>query len=146
MAHFTLSIGPAGPTLTAFVAVSQARSAALKAAGQQISAPVRMTALVDTGASCSCVDPAILAGLKLTPTGSVSISTPSTGATPHEAEQYDIALIIPAPNGAHLILQTIPVIASDLSIQGIDALVGRDILDQCFLAYNGTDKTFTLAF
>jgi len=55
-------------------------------------------------------------------------------------------LLIPASNSPPLIFQTIPVIASELAIQGIDALIGRDILDQCLFAYNGSAKTFTLAF
>jgi hypothetical protein len=146
MSHFTLQVGLGGPILSALIAVSEARGHALKGAGQPVPSPVPVTALIDTGASCTCVDPAILAALSLTPTGSVSISTPSTGAMPHQADQFDIALLIPAPNGPPLIFQTIPVIASELAIQGIDALIGRDILDQCLLCYNGSAKTFTLAF
>jgi hypothetical protein len=39
------------------------------------------------------------------------------------------------------------VIAADLlQAQGIHALIGRDILMQCVLHYNGTTGTFTLAF
>ena len=39
-----------------------------------------------------------------------------------------------------------PVIASVLSVQGIEALVGRDILDRCLLIYNGSEGRFTFAF
>ena len=103
-------------------------------------------ALVDTGASCTCVDPSVLANLNLTPTGSVSVNTPSTGATPHLANQYDIALIIPPNKGVPLIFQTIPVVASDLSAQGLQALIGRDILKGCLFTYNGDADVFTLAY
>jgi Aspartyl protease len=147
VAHFTLQTSPNGPILNALVAVSQARSAALTAADQEIPNSVPVFALVDTGASCTCVDPAVLASLKLTPTGNVSVNTPSTGATPHSADQYDVALIVPAANGPPLIFQTIPVISSDLlSAQGFHALIGRDILDRCVLIYNGHMGQFTLAF
>ncbi|HZF12839.1 MAG TPA: hypothetical protein VFE33_28965 [Thermoanaerobaculia bacterium] len=112
--------------------------------------PVPISALIDTGASCTCVDPSVLLGLKLTPTGSVSVNTPSTGATPHEAEQFDVALVIPAPSGQPLVFQTIPVVSAELLIaQGFHALIGRDILDRCFFAYNGNNGAggiFTLAF
>jgi len=148
VAHFTLPIGPAGPVLSAFVAVSQARHAALTAAGQPVPSPVPIRALVDTGASCTCVDASVLAALGLTPTGSTQMMTPSTGATPHEALQYDVALAIPAapPNPQPFYKHTLPVVGSELSIQGIDALIGRDILKDCLLTYNGVVGFFTLAF
>ena len=41
---------------------------------------------------------------------------------------------------------TIAVTNSDLSIQGLQALIGRDILDRCILIYNGTQEFFTLAY
>jgi hypothetical protein len=40
----------------------------------------------------------------------------------------------------------VPVIAADLAIQGIHALIGRDVLQDCILIYNGTVGEFTLAF
>jgi hypothetical protein len=67
--HFTLSLGPNGPVLNAIVAVSQERNAALVAAGQPAPKPQPIRALVDTGASATCVDPSVLAALSLTPTG-----------------------------------------------------------------------------
>jgi hypothetical protein len=147
--HFTLQVSSNGPILQAFVAVSQARSDALAAAGRQLPDPVSIRALVDTGASCTCVDPSVLiTRLGLTPTGSVNVNTPSTGSTPHRADQFDVALIIPAATGAPaLVLQTIPVVSSELlGGQGFHALIGRDILDRCLFVYNGAVKLFTLAF
>jgi hypothetical protein len=147
MPHFTLPVGPNGPVLNAVVTVSKERSAALAAAVQSVPKPVPITALVDTGASCTCVDPSVLTALNLTPTGIVLLNTPSTGGTPHQAEQFDVALIIPAPSGPALVFRTIPVVASELlTSQGFHALIGRDILDQCLFSYNGSIKLFTLAY
>ena len=39
-----------------------------------------------------------------------------------------------------------PLIQAHLSNQGIDMLIGRDVLDDCLMVYNGPDGTFTLAF
>lgn len=146
MPHFTLQIGPGGPLLTAFVGVSHPRAAALQAANQPIPQPVQISALVDTGASCTCIDPSVLQQLKLTPTGSVSINTPTTGNTPHATQAYDVALIIPAPKGTPLVLKAIQVVECDLDAQGFQALIGRDILSECVLAYNGDMGFFTVAF
>jgi hypothetical protein len=146
--HFSLQIESGGPILQALVSVSQPRAAALVAAGQSVPLAVPIRALVDTGASCTCVDPSVLAGLSLTPTGKVSLTTPSTGATPHDADQYDVGLILPAAVGAPpLILRTVPVVSSSLLVaQGFHALIGRDILDRCLFVYNGDARLFTLAF
>jgi hypothetical protein len=150
VSHFTLQLDPGGPILQALVTVSNPRRDALVQAGQPVPLPVPIRALVDTGASCTCVDPAVLRdGLRLTPTGSVPINTPTTGATPHNADQYDIALIIPPATAEEppLIFQTIPVVSSSLlHSQGFHALIGRDILKQCILIYNGSVGTFSLAY
>jgi hypothetical protein len=91
VAHFTLQIVAAGPLLTAFVGVSQLRSEALRAANEPVPTAVRVQALVDTGASCTCVDPSVLAALELDPTGNVFVHTPTTGGTPETKDQYDAA-------------------------------------------------------
>jgi hypothetical protein len=147
VAHFTLQVERGGPILAAVVAVSEARAAALRAAGQAIPNAVPIRALVDTGASCSCIDPSVLAALALTATGSVSLRTPSTGSQPHDFDQYDVGLAIPGPPDAQPLYRgTVPVVAANLTVQGIQALIGRDVLSSCVLVYNGSTNLFTLAF
>lgn len=95
----------------------------------------------------TAVDPSVPATLGLSPTGSASITTPSTGTTPHVADQYDVALIVPAPGSTPLVFPTIPVMCVELlASQGFHALIGRDILSKCVLHYNGATNLFTLAF
>lgn len=74
--------------------------------------------------------------------------TPSTGADPVDAAQYDVSLAIPAgPGQPALIFETVPVVASELlEAQGIHALIGRDILGRCVLHYNGAMGIFTVAY
>lgn len=149
MPHFTLQIGAEGPVLSAIVTVSEARAAALRRAGQPIPDPVPIRALLDTGASCTCIDPIVIDALELTPTGSVRINTPTTGNRPQDRHQYDVGLAIPGPERAHtpLFVATIPVVATKLlQQQGFAALLGRDILASCLLTYNGTMGWYTLAF
>ena len=151
MPHFTLALSPGGPIVSAVVGVSDPRRAALTAAGLPVPNFVPIRALVDTGASCTCIDPTALASLALPATGSVSMLTPSTGATPHAMDQFDVAIVIPSVQGQPpLIFPTIPVVASSLTAQGIEALFGRDILSTCVLVYNGgvpgMTGIFTLAF
>lgn len=149
MPHFTIPIGPNGPLLQAIVGVSQARAAALQKANHAIPTPQSIFGLVDTGASCTCVDPAVLQALQLSPTGSATINTPSTGKQPHVANQYDVSLIIPGPTPSHpaFYIHTLAVVDAQLfAAQGFHALIGRDVLQHCLLAYNGATSLFTLAY
>jgi hypothetical protein len=58
MPHINLQMSPGdGPLIDIFVGVSFPRRDALKAAGHVAPNPIRARALIDTGASCSCVDP-----------------------------------------------------------------------------------------
>lgn len=130
----------------AFVGVSAPRRQALTAANQAVPNVVQIRGLLDTGASHSCMDPSVLTAFGLTPTGTALVNTPTTGNAPVTVDQYDVALLIPVPNGAPLIQQTLPVTASDLfTSQGFHALIGRDILSQCVFVYNGSGF-FTLAY
>jgi predicted aspartyl protease len=137
--------------VNATVYVSEGRRLALLAQNLPIPLPRMIRALVDTGASFTSVEPAVLGvlGLGLTPTGTIDIVTPSTGQGVHTADTYDVDFVIA---GAHqqeppLILPNLRVAACDLFLrQGIHALIGRDILERCILVYNGSQSTFSLAF
>lgn len=149
MPHFTLQLTPRGPLLTAVVRVSEERHRALVQNNAPIPNQIPIRALVDTGASITCMDPSVLRGLSLTPTGSATINTPSTGNTPVSVDQYDVSIIIHGSTAAHppLVFNTIPVIHTELlQSQGFHALIGRDILEHCLFYYNGTSGLFTLAY
>src|SRR5205809_234423 len=139
MPYFTRQVAPDGSLMVAaFVGVSQARRQALTQAGQPVPNNVQIQAMVDTGASCTCIDPVVLTQLALAPTGIVQISTASTGESPIAADQYDVSITIPcAPGHPPLAHVTIPVIGSQLAFQGFHALIGRDVLSGCLLTYDG---------
>lgn len=135
--------------LNAAIGVSRERRSALTIAKLQIPQTVPIRALIDTGASATCIDPSALLPLQLTPTGIATVHTPSTKSNePSEHEQYDISLIVPAAaNQPPLVLHILPVICADLlSSQGFHALIGRDVLSQCIFIYNGPAGFFTLAY
>ena len=111
--------------------------------------PVQIRGLIDTGASGTCVDPSVLTTLGLSPTGSVTVNTPSTGNQPHVADQYDVSLLIPGALATHapLAVPNLPVMCAELlTAQGFHALIGRDILSHCLFSFNGAMGLFTLAY
>src|SRR6266403_1158193 len=87
MPHFTLQITPEGPVISLLIGASAPRVAALQEAGVDVPTPVVVRCLIDTGASSTCLDTTAIAPLQLSPTGTITISTPSTGKTPHDARR-----------------------------------------------------------
>jgi hypothetical protein len=120
----------------------------LTLAGQQIPLVAVGRFLIDTGASSTVVDPDLIQGLGLQPTGRTGISTPSTPAGSfHLCDQYDVSLFIPAAVGTGgYFIEALPIITTHLRSQGINGLIGRDVLNACTLIYNGSASIFTLAY
>jgi len=146
MPHLTLPIAPNGPLLHFVVAVSKPRAEALVKAGMPVPTPVNVVGLIDTGASITSIDPAVLKALGAVSTGTIPLQTPSTkAAAPHIANQFDVSI--------HLVhrmitrtFHAVPVVEAELAHQGIQALIGRDILIFCLLTYDGEAGTFCLGF
>jgi predicted aspartyl protease len=145
MPHIVLQVVAGGPLVDILVGVSAEREEALKKASTPVPPPVPIRALIDTGASCTAIDPGALTSLGLTPTGSTPVHTPTTGNTAQNADQYDVSIVLLNPK-LNLTFPTIAVIESKLSIQGIQALIGRDVLTNCLFIYDGQSGIFTLSF
>lgn len=147
MPHFSLTFTQGAPIVNMIVGVSGARYQALLAAGQTVPPLQNVRALIDTGASGTCIDPMIFQALELQPTGSIPVLTPSTGNMPVDADTYDAGISIPNGPQAALVIHNMPVVASELfAAQGFHVLLGRDILQQCVLTYNGAIGLFTFAY
>jgi predicted aspartyl protease len=148
MPFLTVQLSPQGPVVRAAILVSTARTAMLTAQGMPLPDPQTIDALIDTGASISGVDPAILNALGLSPTGEAEIVSPTTGGTAVRVPTYDVCIGIYAvrQGDLHFISETIQVTATELSHRTFRALIGTDVLNKCILHYNGADGFFTLAY
>lgn len=145
MPHLTIPLAPNGPIVHLFVGVSAARDQALRKAGQPVPVMQRIITLIDTGASGTVIDTDAIQPLGLTPTGIVLVHTPSTAGQAATCPQYDVSLAIYHPDHS-VFLGTMPVMCSHLSSSGIQALVGRDVLQKCPFVYDGSAGHFSLAF
>lgn len=104
--------------------------------------------MIDTGASVSGFAPRVFRELDLTPSDELAILTPSTlPDSPHACPLYQVSLAIVA-EGRSCPFPDCDVIATDCwhPGEGIEGLIGRDILDRCFFQYIGQDRRFTLSF
>jgi len=97
--------------------------------------------LIDTGASCTAIDTAIAPFLGLVSHGISKVQTPS-GEKDHP--RFDIDLNFATHNFS---IHNLNVIEADLKQrQGIDGLIGRDVLKNALLVYQGWANQYTLAF
>jgi len=138
-------LAQAGPLLHVEVSVPTALGRYLAERGQPIPAPVAGWALLDTGATRSCVDASVLQKLGLSPVGVVQTAT-AGGMVPQYL--YPARLRFPAEG---LDIEFASVIGVDLkglriADRELIVLIGRDVLAHCVLIYNGPGGFFTLAF
>lgn len=146
MPNLNVQITAAGPIIDVHVGIPAPHREALQQAGVAVPAPVACRLLIDTGASSTVLDTLVIKALGLLPSGSVSVHTASTDAgNMHQCFQYAVSLTI-VHTSINWTFSALPVLESALSHQGIDGLLGRDILSKCLLVYNGHLGLFTLAF
>lgn len=128
-----------GPLVDIRIWVGSPVEDAIKKAGGKIPEPVPAKGMIDTGATGSVVQPALVQQLGLHPIGVVNISTPSSESVP--CFQYSVRLIFPN----NVIVEAVA-IEAPLKGQQIQCLVGRDVLAHGVLVYTGYINQFTLSF
>lgn len=131
-----------GPALQVEIAIPTELAALLQQASLSIPPPHIGVALIDTGASITSVDEAVLRGLGLSPTSVVTVATPSAA----QVRQPVYACVLSFPGTPLGAIPFHEVVGSQLSGLGFSALIGRDILRFCQLVYNGPEGFWTIAF
>ena len=100
---------------------------------------IRGNALVDTGASITCVDLQLIRSLGLHPISNAQVLTPQGSAM---QDIYPIKIVFA---GTSIAFNLNAVMGSQLAAQNIIALIGRDILAMCAVTYNGPFGHFSLS-
>lgn len=147
MSLVTGQIESGGAIIDVLVDVGSQRRRLLKKNNIPIPPSVHVRALIDTGANVSGFAPRVFVALNIPPVGKMPVLTPSTSPnTPHICDVYDVSLSVVA-NGRPVSFSDSRVVAADgwAPDEGIEALIGRDILNQCFFQYLGIERRFTLA-
>ena len=145
MPFLNASIQEDGLIVTVGIAWSTARAEVLKRAGRAPVPPIWVTALLDTGASCSVIDSSVVRTLNLIQAGTVEAHTPSAAGLVQSLNLYDVCLAFAKPQ-VKVMSMNLPVAEARLADQGFLALIGRDVLNQCLLVYNGPLKSFSISF
>ena len=129
-----------GPLLQVAISPSVAIVQQLTALGRALPTPISGPALLDTGAFNTCVDIDVAEELKLPVIDQVTIATPS-----HTESQQPVYPIQLEVTGFGINFDSPRTIGAPLKAQGIIALIGRDVLQNCCLIYNGHIGQFHLA-
>ncbi len=127
-----------GPVVQVSVTIEQNAGKGLIAQGKTLPAPLSGLALIDTGASNTCIDE--LAAREL---GLPIIDVASMQSATHEKHPcniYPIQIITPI-----VALNSPRTMGAALASQGLLVLIGRDVLQHCTLYYNGPVGQFTLS-
>jgi hypothetical protein len=145
MPVLTLQLDQDGPIIRLLVGVSAPRETALKQANQPVPQPVAIRALLDTGASCSCIVASALTPLALQSTGTAQVNTPSTGNVPMSCSQYDVSLTVLHPH-VNFLIPAMPIVECQSLSGNYQALLGRDFLALALFVYDGPADRFSLGY
>ncbi len=129
-----------GPCLQVTINLSASVAAQLVQQGVAVPAPMSGTALIDTGASLTCIDDVAAQRLGLSVIDVVSIASAS-----HASTQQNVYATLIEITGTAISINADRAIGAALHAQGLIALIGRDVLMMTTIFYNGVTGEFTLS-
>jgi hypothetical protein len=132
------------PIIELYVGINPEEIQSRKERNDPIPATISVRALIDTGCSQTCIEERVLIGLGLIPVGETLFRTPSIGPQPISAYEYAVEI---ASNE-----ETVAILASNLRVVGVqdlggpqvEALLGRDVLNECLMVYDGPARHLSL--
>ena len=129
-----------GPLVQVSVRLFQDMANELTQRGIELPQPASGMGLIDTGASCTCIDESIAQNLHLPVVDIVNMASASHSTTPRNV--YPISFGI---NGIVGVFNATRALGAELNNQGLILLIGRDVLQFCTLFYNGFIGQITLS-
>jgi hypothetical protein len=136
-----------GAVLDILVGVHMARRDRLRNAGFPVPSRIRVPAQIDTGTEFSTIDIRILANLQINPIDEIEVRTPSPADGPQRFDLYPVSLSLDHAEGIELIVPTVQVLGCWFTEdEGIQAMLGRDVLQHCLFFLDGKAGVFSLAY
>lgn len=129
-----------GPILQVTVGVGQQIATQVLQAGGTLPPPVSGLALIDTGASVTCIDQDAANLLQLPVIDVVQVASASQAAAEQNVYPIQIEVV-----GLPITVNAPRAVGASLAAQGLLALVGRDVLQHCVLVYNGPAGSISLS-
>jgi hypothetical protein len=133
-----------GPVVQVMISVPADIAEKLAKESKPIPSPVSGFGLIDTGASGSCVDEEVAKKLQLPIVNVVKMASASHAATDRDVYPLTFDIFGFGPAGK-ITVNSPRIIGAELAAQSLVLLIGRDILANTCLVYNGLVGQFTLA-
>lgn len=128
--------------------LSQTEITRLSSANQVAPGPIKVIALIDTGADATLIDPSVLQLMPLPISGFHFTNVPALGGLGIAVER-DADIVLPHPSqdvGKDLNLPGWTVYEQDIGHLGYQMLVDRDVLDRCDFHYLGRNGGFEIEY
>jgi len=129
-----------GPCVQVSINIAKSIATQLLQQGKQLPKPVSGTALIDTGASATCIDESAAQKLNLPVVDVVTVASASHASTEQNVYPIQIEVV-----GLPISIEAPRAIGAALAPQKLLALIGRDVLRHCTLFYNGITGEITLS-
>lgn len=129
-----------GPCVQVMIGLAESFAQQLLQRGEAFPTPSAGIALIDTGASVTCVDESLAQRLRLPAIDVAQMMSASHAETQQNVYPIEIEIV-----GAPIRINVPRAVGASLAPQGITALIGRDFLQHCTLFYNGFTGAITLA-
>ncbi len=129
-----------GPVLQVTLGLEESVAAQIVQQNKPIPQPIPGLALVDTGASVTCIDNKIAEQLGLPVVDKVKMASAS-----HDATEQNVYPVLIDFTGFKIRVNAQRVMGASLGNQGLAVLVGRDLLQNFTLFYNGITGEITMS-
>lgn len=138
-----LRLSGTGPLIQVVISLTQAHIQILQKMNLPIPAPVSGYALIDTGATFCSVDEQVISGLGGIQFG-YEMVIGATGGQAVPQPKYAASLSFPGTNLPNITFSDF--IGAPLQIAGIIALIGRSVLSDFVMVYNGPGGHVSLSY
>lgn len=135
-----------GATVPVHVGISDQRRQVLLDRGLPLPSPLPLVFLVDTGASFSWVDEMHMRSLGLDPRSWAPVHTAQTKGVAENKPTYEVSVIIGGLANHMTRRFGILIGGGSYDNTSYDGLLGRDILNQCTLVWNGLSRRLWLEY
>lgn len=137
--------GARGPIVDAFVCVSEPLKRWMRENGREVPPAIPVQLLIDTGADTTTIAEIHMRSLGVPPTGAAPVRTITTDVTGAACNTYGASLMLKAVGFAERshYIPALEVFAQPFHNEGIDGLLGRDVLGTLVLTLDGPRRRFS---
>lgn len=129
-----------GPCVQVTVGLAQIIVNQILQQGKTPPQPISGMALIDTGATSTCIDETAAQRLQLPVVNVVNVASASHASSQQNVYPIHIEIV-----GLPIAVDAPQAIGAALAPQGLLALIGRDFLQHCTLFYNGITGEITIS-